>query len=108
MHSLDTQALVQQSIGERNQGKPQTAGRRLHHIFLHRAWRHPADHVLSEQIIGYWTNFARSGDPDGPGLPQWSGYDQDRALIHLDDPITAGPDATRAEFLFLVSGPQPQ
>jgi para-nitrobenzyl esterase len=26
---------------------------------------------LSGQLIGYWTNFARGGDPNGPGLPSW-------------------------------------
>ena len=74
----------------------------------HGAVWHPADRVLSEQIIAYWTNFARSGDPNGAGLPQWSRYDQDGTVIHFDDPITAGPDPTRAEFQFLVYGPQPQ
>jgi para-nitrobenzyl esterase len=70
-------------------------------------WR-PADRVLSEEMIAYWTNFARTGDPNGPGLPRWSRCDQDGTVIHLDDPITAGPDSTRAEFQFLVRGPQPQ
>jgi para-nitrobenzyl esterase len=74
----------------------------------HGAEWHPADRVLSEQMIAYWTNFARSGDPNGPGLPRWSRYDQDGTVIHLDDPITAGPDSTRAEFQFLVRGPQLQ
>jgi para-nitrobenzyl esterase len=64
-------------------------------------WR-PEDHRLSGQMIGYWTNFARTGDPNGEGLPRWPRYDSDKALIHLDNPITVGPDATRAQFEFLV------
>jgi para-nitrobenzyl esterase len=64
-------------------------------------WR-PEDHRLSEQMIGYWTNFARAGDPNGGGLPHWPRYDSDKALIHLDNPITVGPDASRAQFEFLV------
>ena len=33
-------------------------------------WR-PADYELSEQMGSYWTNFAKTGNPNGAGLPQW-------------------------------------
>jgi len=54
--------------------------------------------------MSYWTNFARTGDPNGAGLPEWPKYGNDDALIHLNDPITSGPDAHRARYEFLAKG----
>ena len=51
--------------------------------------------------MDYWTNFAKSGDPNGTGLPIWPRYDADRAILHLDKSITAGPDANRAKYQYL-------
>ncbi len=34
-----------------------------------------ADRNLSAAIQGYWTNFAKTGNPNGPGLPEWPSYD---------------------------------
>jgi para-nitrobenzyl esterase len=58
--------------------------------------------------MSYWTNFAKSGDPNGPGLPNWPKYDKDDSLIHLNTTITSGPDKLRARYEFLVEGMPPQ
>ncbi len=37
---------------------------------------------LSQTMSQAWVNFARSGDPNGEGLPLWSDYSQDRSRYH--------------------------
>jgi para-nitrobenzyl esterase len=64
----------------------------------------PEDRTLSDQMMGYWTNFAKTGDPNGAGLPPWPKYDKDDSLIHLNDPITSGPDTLRPRYEFLLKG----
>ncbi len=60
------------------------------------------DRTLSEQIIGYWTNFARTGNPNGPGLPHWPRYDKKHEILHLAAPINASPDPAQAQYRFLA------
>ncbi len=36
-----------------------------------RPWQE-ADHKLADEMSDYWVNFATNGNPNGPGLPEWS------------------------------------
>jgi para-nitrobenzyl esterase len=62
-------------------------------------WR-PEDRKLSDQMMDYWTNFAKKGDPNGPGLPEWPKYGEGDPVLHLDNPITARPDEYRGRYEF--------
>jgi para-nitrobenzyl esterase len=52
----------------------------------------PQDTALSDLMSSYWVNFARNGDPNGPGLPPWPAFSaaSQRALL-LDGQVGAGP-----------------
>jgi para-nitrobenzyl esterase len=71
-------------------------------------WR-PEDYKLSELVQTYWTNFAKAGDPNGAGLPQWPAYNQSGKwqVMHLAPTSEARPDQHRDRYLFLqqVWGP---
>ena len=65
-------------------------------------WR-DEDRKLSDEMMSYWTNFARSGDPNGPGLPNWPKYGEGDPVLHLDNPITSRPDENRARYEFWMA-----
>ena len=49
------------------------------------------DGALSEAMMGYWTNFAAAGDPNGDGLPVWPNYDRNtESYMELGDTVQAG------------------
>ena len=51
-----------------------------------------ADTELSEMIMSYWTNFARTGDPNGKGLAEWPAYTTAKpAAMILDNAVKSGP-----------------
>lgn len=39
-----------------------------------RAWTNN-DKALASQMLGYWTNFAKTGNPNGEGMPEWKAFD---------------------------------
>ena len=66
----------------------------------------PAEEQLSDQMIGYWTNFAKTGNPNGDDLPLWPPYDATTEnTIALDTPITVLAGYHRGQCQFLDTVP---
>ncbi|KAM3920334.1 pyrethroid hydrolase Ces2e-like [Leptodactylus fuscus] len=38
---------------------------------------------FSKEVMKYWANFARTGNPNGPGLVQWPQYDQSEGYLQI-------------------------
>ncbi len=53
---------------------------------LNRCWRPSTegDYQLSEHMVDYWTNFMKTGNPNGDGLPQWKTYTEEEDIQILD------------------------
>ena len=71
-------------------------------------WR-PEDRKVSELMADYWTNFAKTGDPNGPGLPSWPAYNSADGypVMRLGPDAAAAPDPHRGRYEFLDRLPPP-
>jgi para-nitrobenzyl esterase len=65
-------------------------------------WQHE-DHRLAEAMSSYWTNFAKTGDPNGPGLPPWPAYKPGGGgeVMELGNEIAARPEPNRPRYELL-------
>jgi para-nitrobenzyl esterase len=67
-------------------------------------WR-SQDEKLSDMIATYWSNFAKTGDPNGAGLAKWPQYSKQDGyqVMHLDASPHAAPDKLRTRYQTLES-----
>lgn len=66
------------------------------------AWT-PDDYKVSERLQGYFVNFVKKGDPNGPGLPRWPAVTRggEVRFMRLDVDARVEDDRHRARYLFL-------
>lgn len=62
------------------------------------------DRELASQMMSYWVNFARTGNPNGRDLPTWPAYQNDSPQVILFDGVTrAAPESGTGRFRFIES-----
>jgi para-nitrobenzyl esterase len=58
----------------------------------------PADEAVARTINAYWVAFAKTGDPNGEGRPNWPAYNPGRDLLadFTEEGVVVQPDPLRA------------
>lgn len=69
---------------------------------LNRPWK-PIDFRVSRLMSAYWTNFAKTGNPNGPNLPNWPEYNPNsHTTMELGEHFGPIPVASAARFDFFA------
>lgn len=64
-----------------------------------------SDLWLSSRMMQYWVNFAATGNPNSPDLPEWKPYDSNAdELMELGDRIGMTPCARAHEYNLVMKG----
>jgi para-nitrobenzyl esterase len=82
----------------------------LGYVFKNLEEPQPKDAELSERMSSYWVNFAKTGDPNGSGLPEWQPFTIAHPKLMAFDG-TSGmvpmPDLPRVKALDALFAPRP-
>ena len=54
-----------------------------------------SERALADRVSSYWVNFARTGDPNGKGLPRWPAFSDASAVPMIIGDIKEVPDPER-------------
>jgi len=82
--------------GSRKAGYGSPHGQDVAYVFQHLNPASPeatsTDGEISEAMATYWTNFAKHGDPNGEGVPQWPAFsDVKPVVMYFDLTAHTGP-----------------
>jgi para-nitrobenzyl esterase len=83
-----------------------THGAEMSYVFgnldTHQGAPPASEAALSDRMMNYWANFARSGDPNGPGLPNWPVFTEyTQQVMYFDGTVGAKPMPNTAQLQVL-------
>ena len=97
-HTVMGRPASSKDIGARHAGEIEYVFGTLERSLPKVPWE-ATDKKLSDQMTSYWANFARTGDPNGSGLPTWPRYTAaNRRVLHFDVDVKAAPEANRDRY----------
>jgi para-nitrobenzyl esterase len=86
-------------------GKPDGAGHGSEIKFVFRNLKCCAkktEKQLSETMANYWTNFAKTGNPNGEGLPEWPVFvPGENTVQYFNTTVESGPVPNREQIMFM-------
>jgi para-nitrobenzyl esterase len=74
---------------------------------FHDAQPEAYDLKLADMMSSYWVNFAKTLDPNGPGLPRWEAFDPSKSdqVMELGDKVGMRAHPDNAGIVFLEKHP---